>query len=122
MAVLLVLRTLICMGVAVLVWYLLTMTMGAFNCLGGLIVAVWGGGLASGVVASLFSLRQGILMSFTTGVMLAVLFMWVYFGPGGGAGVPLLREASPGWWPMWFPAACFAGAYGYLMFLAKRDS
>ena len=75
---------------------------------------VWMSGLAGGVVSALFSPRQGIALAFTTGVILAVLFLafrHLYLG------LPLWANTLITLWPMWFPVAYYLGAYGYLRLL-----
>ncbi len=117
MAVLAALRTLICMGVAVLVWFVLILTFDRAQTFAGILLPVWLGGLAGGVVSSIFSPRQGISMAFASGVLLMFGFLWYRhviadIGLGGNTMLTL--------WPVWFPPAFYVGAYLYLQVLANR--
>ena len=121
MAVLATLRTLICMGVGLLVWYVLVLTFKggqlSFGGLSSVLVPVWVGGLAGGVVACIFSTRQGVGMAFTSGVLLAIGFLWyrhMVVGMGLGENTMLTL------WPVWFPPSYYVGAFGYLNILANR--
>ena len=116
-AVLSTLRTLICMGVAFLVWYVLVVIVKMPTTLVGVVAPVWLGGLAGGVVAVVFSPRQGVAMAFTSGVLLALGFLWVRHAY---LGVPLGDNTFLSLWPVWFPPAFYVGAYGYLRVLIYR--
>lgn len=118
MAVLAILRTLICMGVAVLVWYVLILTFPPSGTLLSVLVPVWLGGIAGGVVACIFSVRQGILMAFTSGVVLAAIFLWYRHVV---IDVPLGPNTMMTLWPLWLPAAFYVGAYGYLLAVARNS-
>lgn len=117
MAVLATLRTVICMGVAVLVWYVLVLTINAPDNVAGVLMPVWLGGIAGGVVAALFSRYQAITMAFASGVLLCVGFLWyrhVIADMGLGSNTVLSL------WPVWFPPAFYVGAYGYLLAVSGR--
>ncbi len=112
------LRTIICMGVAFLVWYVLVVIMKTPQTLLGVLFPVWLGGIAGGVVSAIFSVRQAIVMAFTSGVLLSLGFLWVRhvyldIGLGDNTFVTL--------WPLWFPAAFYVGAYCYITFLYTRN-
>jgi len=111
------LRTIICMGVAFLVWYVLVVMVKMPATLLGLVAPVWLGGLAGGVVAVIFSPRQGVTMAFTSGVLLALGFLWVRHGYWD---MPMGENTFLSLWPVWFPPAFYVGAYGYLRFLIYR--
>jgi len=116
-AVLSALRTVICMGVAFLVWYVLVVIVKMPATLVGVVAPAWLGGLTGGVVAVVFSPRQGVTMAFTSGVLLAAGFLWfrhVYLQ------MPLGDNTLVSLWPVWFPPAFYVGAYGYLRFLIHR--
>lgn len=106
------LRTIICSGVAFVVWWILSNAMGAGSLLSAL-VPVWVSGIIGGVVCSIFNARQGITLAFTCGVLLAVGFLYVRHGL---AGLPLGSNTLLTLWPLWFPPAFYAGAYGYILF------
>ncbi len=115
--VLLALRTLICMGIGVLVWYVLVFIVKMPLSGLGILMPVWFGGLAGGIVAVIFSPHQGVMMAFTSGVLLALGFLWVRHGlMDVGLGTNTLVSL----WPVWFPAAFYVGAYTYLTFLVYR--
>lgn len=116
-AVLSTLRTIICMGIALLVWYVLVVIVKTPATLVGILVPVWLGGLAGGMVAVVFSPRQGISMAFTSGVLLALGFLWVRHAYWG---LPLGDNTLLSLWPVWFPAAFYVGAYGYIRLLMMR--
>lgn len=116
-AVLSALRTIICMGVALLVWYVLVVMVKMPATLLGIVVPVWLAGLAGGVVAVIFSPRQGVTMAFGSGVLLMVGFLWVRHGVWD---LPLGDNTFLSLWPVWFPPAFYVGAYGYLRFLIYR--
>ena len=111
------LRTVICMGVAFLVWYVLVVIVKTPATLLGVVAPVWLGGLAGGVVAVVFSPRQGVTMAFTSGVLLALGFIWVRHGV---LDMPLGENTFLSLWPVWFPPAFYVGAYGYIRFLISR--
>lgn len=110
------LRTIICSGVAFVVWYIAAQLLGAQSTL-GVLLPVWLGGLVGGLVSSLFNPRQGIVLAFTCGLLLMIGFLWYRHGMSGlGLGPnPFLTL-----WPVWFPPAFYVGAYGHLLMLAKR--
>ena len=111
------LRTVICMAVAFLVWYVLVVMLKAPETFLGVLLPVWSGGLLGGVIAVVFSPRQGIGMAATSGVLLAIGFLWVrHFMLGVGLGPNTFVSL----WPVWFPPAFYVGAYGYLSFLISR--
>ena len=117
LAVLSGLRTIICMGVAFLVWYVLVVIVKMPGSLLGVLFPVWLGGLTGGIVSVIFSTRQGLMMATTSGVLLAAGFLWfrhVYLGIGLGTNTVLSL------WPVWFPPAFYVGAYCYLSFLIYR--
>jgi hypothetical protein len=110
------LRTAIAGCSGVLVWVLVRDALGADQTLSTAIVPVWVAGLAGGVVSAMFSPRQGITVAFTTGVMMALLFLafrHVYLG------MPLGSDTLQTLWPMWFPVAYYLGAFGYLTVLQQ---
>ena len=116
-AVLSVLRTIICMGVAILVWYLFVVILKTPQTFVGVLYPVWIGGLLGGVIAVVFSPRQGLGMAASSGVLLAIGFLWwnhVYLGLSVGTNTFITL------WPVWFPPAFYVGAYGYLNFLISR--
>jgi hypothetical protein len=118
LAVLSGLRTIICMGVALLVWYVLVVIVKMPDTLVGVLFPVWLGGLAGGIVSVIFSPRQGVNMAATSGVLMAVGFLWVrhvYLD------MPLGRDTLITLWPVWFPPAFYVGAYSYLSFLVYRS-
>ena len=117
LAVLSILRTVICMGVAFLVWYVLVVIVKTPATLLGIVLPVWLGGLAGGMVAVLFSPAQGVAMAFTSGMLLALGFLWVRHGV---MGMPVGVNTFLSLWPAWFPPAYYVGAYGYLRFLVYR--
>jgi len=117
LAVLSILRTVICMGVAFLVWYVLVVIVKTPATLLGIVLPVWLGGLAGGMVAVLFSPAQGVAMAFTSGMLLALGFLWVRHGV---MGMPVGDNTFLSLWPAWFPPAYYVGAYGYLRFLVYR--
>ncbi|MEM9622046.1 MAG: hypothetical protein AAF993_10385 [Pseudomonadota bacterium] len=118
MAVLATLRTMICMGVAVLVWFVLVLTLRVPDSLLGALLPVWAGGLAGGVVSCIFSTRQGMTMAFTSGVLLMCGFLWYRHVV---ADIGLGENTVITLWPLWFPAAFYVGAYAYLTILASRS-
>ncbi len=111
------LRTLICMGVAFLVWYVCVVIVKMPATLIGILAPVWLGGMAGGVIAVVFSPRQGIVMAFTSGVLLALGFLYVRHGY---MGMGLGHNTFVSLWPVWFPPAFYVGAYCYLTFLIYR--
>lgn len=111
------LRTIICMGVALLVWYVLVVILKTPQTFVGVLAPVWLGGLLGGVVAVIFSPRQGLGMAATSGVLLALGFLWarhVYLGIGLGTNTFVTL------WPVWFPPAFYVGAYAYLQILIQK--
>ena len=67
-------------------------------------------------MSALIAPRQGIVLAFTTGVIMAVLFLafrHLYLG------LPLEANTLLTLWPMWFPVAYYLGAYGYLTLLQR---
>ena len=111
------LRTIICTGVAFVVWYLVTQALAGSSAFVMLLVPVWVGGVVGGVIASLFNPRQGIMLAFTCGVLLMVGFLWFRHGmlDMGLGPNPMLTL-----WPVWFPPAFYIGSYGYLLVLSRR--
>ena len=110
------LRTAVAGCSGVLVWVLLRDALGSDHTVAAAIVPVWVAGLAGGVVSAMFSPRQGITVAFTTGVMMALLFLafrHVYLG------IPLASDTLQTLWPMWFPVAYYLGAFGYLTVLQQ---
>ena len=118
MAVLLVLRTIICMGTAFLVWFVSRDFAGFDSTLLSVLVPVWLGGLVGGVVACVFSVRQGLMMAFVSGVLLTIGFLYVRHGISE---LPLGPDTMVTLWPLWFPAAFYVGAYGYLSVMLGRS-
>lgn len=108
------LRTIICSGVAFVVWFIMRNALGADSLL-SLMLPVWVGGMVGGAICSVFNPRQGITLAFTCGVLLAVGFLYVRHGIEG---LPLGPDTMATLWPLWFPPAFYAGAYGYI--LARR--
>ena len=102
------LRTIICSGVAFVVWWVLSRSLGA-DSLVSLMVPVWIGGIAGGAVCSMFNARQGITLAFTCGVLLTVGFLYARHGVGGNvvgsehAVDPLATLVSTCilWWRVW---------------------
>jgi hypothetical protein len=117
LAVLSGLRTIICMGVAFLVWYVFVVLLKTPETMLGVLFPVWLGGLLGGIVSVVFSARQGVVMAFTSGVLLALGFLWVRHGY---LDLPLGDNTFVSLWPVWFPPAFYVGAYGYLNFLIYR--
>ena len=116
-AVLTGLRTVICMGVAFLVWYVLVVMLKTPPTLLGVLFPVWIAGFTGGVVSVVFSARQGITMAVTSGVLLMLGFLWVrhvYLG------IDLGDNTLVTLWPVWFPPAFYVGAYCYLTFLVYK--
>ena len=110
------LRTAVAGCSGVLVWVLLRDALGSNHTVAAAIVPVWVAGLAGGVVSAMFSPRQGITVAFTTGVMMALVFLafrHVYLG------IPLGSDTLQTLWPMWFPVAYYLGAFGYLTVLQQ---
>lgn len=111
------LRTVICMGVAFLVWYVLVVMLKTPPTLLGALFPVWIAGFIGGVVSVVFSARQGITMAVTSGVLLMLGFMWVrhvYLGIDLGSNTLVTL------WPVWFPPAFYVGAHSYLTFLVYK--
>ena len=111
------LRTIICTGVAFVVWYILKEAIGSPGSIVGTLVPVWMAGMIGGVISSIFNPRQGVMLAFTCGVLLAIGFLWVNHGVGNQ---PMLGGGALTLWPLWFPAAFYLGAYGHLLVLARR--
>ncbi len=110
------LRTAVAGCSGVLVWILIRDALGSDQSIAAAIVPVWVAGLVGGVVGAMFSPRQGIMVAFTTGVMMALLFLafrHVYLG------MPLGGDILQTLWPMWFPVAYYLGAFGYLTVLQQ---
>jgi hypothetical protein len=110
------LRTAIAGCSGVLVWVLVSDAHGADQTLSAAIVPVWVAGLVGGVVSAMFSPRQGITVAFTTGVMMALMFLafrHVYLD------MPWGSDTLQTLWPMWFPVAYYLGAFGYLTVLQR---
>lgn len=113
---LLFLRTAVAACLGLLVWVLVRDAFATEESLLTVTLPVWVAGLAGGVVSALFAPRQGIALAFTTGVIMAVLFLafrHLYLGLPLGANTHLTL------WPMWFPVAYYLGAYGYLTLLQR---
>ena len=114
--VLLFLRTAVAACFGLLVWVLARDAFATEESLFTVTLPVWVAGLAGGVVSALFAPRQGIVLAFTTGVIMAVLFLafrHLYLG------LPLEANTLLTLWPMWFPVAYYLGAYGYLTLLQR---
>jgi hypothetical protein len=110
------LRTAIAGCSGVLVWVLVSDAHGADQTLSAAIVPVWVAGLVGGVVSAMFSPRQGITVAFSTGVMMALMFLafrHVYLD------MPWGSDTLQTLWPMWFPVAYYLGAFGYLTVLQR---
>lgn len=107
------LRTIICSGVAFVVWYILNQFIGSPDALIGTLLPVWIAGLVGGLVAALFDPRQAIMLGFTCGLLLMIGFLWVRHGY---AGIPLGDNPFITLWPLWFPAAFYVGAHGYIVY------
>ena len=108
------LRTAVAGCAGMLVWVLVDQSINAPQTLVGVLVPVWVAGLAGGVVGALFAPRQGIAIAFTTGVIMAVLFLafrHLYLN------LPMGSNTLVTLWPAWFPAAYYLGAHGYLRLL-----
>ena len=116
-AVLSTLRTVICMGVAILIWFLLVRIVGMPATMVRVLFPVWLGGLAGGIVSMIFSVRQGLNMAVTAGVLLMAGFLWVRHGIWG---MGLGENTFVTLWPVWFPPAFYVGAYAYLSFIVRR--
>ena len=110
-AVLVVLRTIICSGVAFVVWYVLSGALGGASLL-AVTIPVWVAGIIGGAACSIFNQRQGIVLAFTCGVLLTVGFLYVRHAL---VGVSLGENTLITFWPMWFPPAFYVGAYGYIL-------
>lgn len=117
-AVLAFLRTIICTGVAFVIWWVLSGAVGA-DSLVSLMIPVWIAGMIGGVVCSIFNARQGIMLAFTCGVLLTIGFLYVRHGL---AGMPLGSDTLVTLWPLWFPPAFYAGAYGYILLRQRGTS
>ena len=115
-AVLEFLRTIICSGVAFVIWWIISNALvsseGGAGSLLSLLIPVWVAGLIGGAICSVFNARQGIMLAFTCGVLLAIGFLYVRHGL---AGMPLGSDTLRTLWPLWFPPAFYAGAYGYIV-------
>ncbi|MEM7000518.1 MAG: hypothetical protein AAF529_06995 [Pseudomonadota bacterium] len=112
LGVLLFLRTIICTGVGFVIWYIVANALGAPGTIYGALLPVWMAGLAAGAISAVFNARQGIMLAFTCGLLLMIGFLWVRHGYGD---MGLGGNALVTLWPLWFPAAYYVGAYGYLM-------
>ena len=112
------LRTIICSGVAFVIWYLLSQALASSPAVIAALVPVWVAGMVGGLVSALFNPRQSIVLGFTCGVLLMIGFLWVRHGYGDlGLGAnPMLTL-----WPLWFPPAFYVGAYGYLLVMSRRN-
>ena len=109
------LRTVIAMMVGGFVWVLISNALGQPATVMALL-PVWVGGLAGGVVCTLYSPRQGIAMAAVSGLLLALLFLWfrhVYLA------LPIAGGTLVALWPLWFPPAYYVGAYVYVLFLLR---
>ena len=111
------LRTIICTGVAFVVWYITTGALAGMSAFIALLVPVWVAGLIGGLISSLFNPRQGLMLGFTCGLLLMIGFLWFRHGmlDMGLGSNPMLTL-----WPVWFPPAFYVGAYLHLMFIARR--
>lgn len=110
------LRTIICSGVAFVVWYLVGQALPP-DTVFGVFTPVWAAGLVGGFISSLFNPRQGILLAFTCGILLMVGFLWYRHGMNGmGLGANSMLTL----WPVWFPPAFYIGAYCHMLFLTRR--
>ena len=115
LAVLSLLRTAIAMMVGGFVWFVVSNSLGEPTSVMALL-PVWFGGLAGGVVCTLYSPRQGVAMAAVSGLLLALSFLWfrhVYLA------LPVTGSALVALWPLWFPPAYYVGAYGYVLFLIR---
>ena len=101
------------MASAVFVWLCLLTIMGAPTTLLDVLLPVWIGGFAGGVICSVFSLRLGLYMAFGSGMMLAIAF--IIFRQGYLA-IPLGDDTMRSLWPLWFPPTFYLGAYSYLRY------
>ena len=113
---LLFLRTAVAACLGLLVWVLVRDAFATEESLLTVTLPVWVAGLAGGVVSALFAPRQGIALAFTTGVIMAVLFLAFRHLC---LGLPLGANTLLTLWPMWFPVAYYLGAYGYLTLLQR---
>ncbi len=113
------LRTIICSGVAFVVWYILVNALQAPNTVMGALLPVWVAGFVGGVISAVFNARQGIMLAFTCGVLLMIGFLFVRHGL---ADIPLTGNTIIVLWPVWFPPAFYVGAYGYILMIAGRRS
>lgn len=114
--VVLFLRTAVAACSGALVWILVSDALAAPQTLAGALVPVWVAGLSGGVVSALFAPRQGIAVAFTTGVVMAAMFLafrhaYLELPLGGNTLITL--------WPVWFPVSYYLGAYGYLTLLQR---
>lgn len=117
MAVLLTLRTIICMGTAFTIWFVAIGLVGGDGTLLGALLPVWLGGMAGGVIACVFSARQGLVMAFVSGVLLMIGFLYVRHGVSD---LPLGNNTMLTLWPVWFPPSFYVGAYAYLAAMLGR--
>jgi hypothetical protein len=112
------LRVLIGMGTAVFVWFSMVMIIGTPGTMVSVLVPVWLGGIAGGVVCMLFSLRQGLSMAAVCGILLMIGFIWFRHGV---MDMPLGENTFLSLWPVWFPPSFYLGAYGYLRIVSRTE-
>ena len=112
------LRTIICSGIAFVIWYIAAQSLPQGTLI-GVLLPVWLGGMVGGLISALFNPHQGMMLAFTCGILLMIGFLWFRHGMAGlGLGAnPFLTL-----WPVWFPPAFYVGAYGYLLFLSRKGS
>ncbi|MEM7079507.1 MAG: hypothetical protein AAF513_12850 [Pseudomonadota bacterium] len=120
-SVLLFLRTVITITVGFLLWFILSNLLQGDS--GGpvpylaLIIPVVAAGAVAGALCCVFSLRDGISMAFTAGSLLALGFLAVrhiLFG------LPMGPNFLLSLWPLWFPAAYYAGALLFIMLRTQK--
>jgi len=99
------------MGAGLFVWFVVGLSLGTPESLVAVLLPVWAGGLAGGVVCALFSLRQAVTMAFVCSVLLALGLLWFRHGY---LGLALGDNTFVGLWPFWFVPAYYVGAYGYI--------
>ena len=112
------LRTIICTGVAFVVWYVVNQAVASPGTLLGAMLPVWCGGLVGGVVCAVFNPRQSLMLGFTCALLLAIGFLYIRHGY---AGMPLGENTLVTLWPVWFPPAFYLGSYLYILLRVRSQ-
>ena len=86
------LRTIICTGVGLVIWLVLSQAVTAPGTIVGSLLPVWIAGAVGGAVAAVFNPRQGIMLAFTCGLLLMIGFLYARHGYAdlGFGGNPLI--------------------------------